>query len=523
MDIFYDSGNELCKSPQGAVVYGTEITLRFLARRGLVRGAILSVWADGYTAGEGYDCEFSAMLGNFELYEVRFTPREAGLYWLWFELYTEEGTRFIHGPENERHMQLTVYEKSDNDVSKPLVMYHAFVDRFNAKRGGVPEWRAKKIGADFFGGNLKGITEQVEYLEKLGVSHLYLSPIFTAPSNHKYNTTNFGEIDPAFGNETDFARLCAAAKARGIAVILDGVFNHSAPCERYAKWHSGDFWWGNPDLPAFDKSNAEFIDYISGENGILTKWLTLGASGYRLDVVDELPDVFLQPLCDRVRASGGLLIGECWEDPTNKVAYGIRRKYLLGKQLHGTMNYPFREAVLSYLTSNDAGFIANYLEIFLANIPEPNQPYMMNILGTHDTIRAMTALGTTRVLPPADERGRLEFSSFALTERERRLGEKRMKLASLLQYALPGFPSVYYGDEQGFEGGADPFNRAPLLFPAPDGELRKHYENLGKMRRDIPALSQGTTRILKASGSVISFSREYNGEVKVFTIDSEAG
>jgi glycosidase len=520
MDIFFDASSELCKSPQGAVPCGTEVTLRFLARRGLVRSAALSVWADGYTSGEGYSCEFSAMLGHFELYEVRFTPPEAGLYWLWFELYTNEGTRFINGPENEKHMQLTVYGETENLPAKPLVMYHVFVDRFNAKRGGVPEWRTKKIGTDFFGGNLNGIREQLGYLEKLGVSHLYLSPVFTASTNHKYNTTNYGEIDPAFGTEADFTRLCAAAKERGIAIILDGVFNHSAPCKRYAKWHSGDFWWGNTDLPAFDKSNPEFIDYISGENGILTKWLNSGASGYRLDVVDELPDVFLQPLCDRVRSSGGLLLGECWEDPTNKVAYGIRRRYLLGKQLHGTMNYPFRDAVLDYLTSNDAAYMVNYLETFLANVPEPNQPYMMNLLGTHDTIRAMTILGTTRLLPPADERGRLEFSSFALTEQERQLGEKRMKLASLLQFALPGFPSVYYGDEQGFEGGADPFNRAPLIFPAPDSELRRHYENLGRMRREIPALSQGTTRILKASGSEFSFAREYGGEVKVFTIDS---
>ncbi|MDR0858629.1 MAG: glycoside hydrolase family 13 protein [Oscillospiraceae bacterium] len=520
MDIFFDAFGELCRSPQGAVTPGTELTLRFLSRRGLVRGAALTVWEDGYNSGEEFSCEFSAMLGAFELYEARFTPKKPGLYWLWFELNCSDGSRFICGPEDEKHLQLTVYETSEREPAKPLVMYHAFVDRFNAKKAGVPEWRAKKIGSDFFGGTLNGITEQLTYLQSLGVSHLYLSPIFTAPSNHKYNTVNFGEIDPGFGTESDFKRLCAGAKKRGISVILDGVFNHSAPCERYAKWTSGDYWWGNEDLPAFDKSNADYINYISGENGILAKWLKLGASGYRLDVVDELPDVFLKPLCARVREAGGLLIGECWEDPTNKVAYGIRRRYLLGGQLHGTMNYPFREAVLAYLTDNDASHIAGYLETFLANTPEVSQPYMMNLLGTHDTIRAMTILGTLRKLPPADERGRLEFSSFALSPLERALGERRMKLAALLQYALPGFPGVYYGDELGFEGGADPFNRAPLLFPAPENALRSYYETLGKLRRETPALSLGTTRILKASGGVFSFSREYEGAVKVFTIDS---
>ncbi|MDR2530417.1 MAG: hypothetical protein LBC65_02595, partial [Oscillospiraceae bacterium] len=272
-----------------------------------------------------------------------------GLYWLW------DG--FTHQP----HRQVTVYspEYRTPDWIKGGVCYHIFVDRFASGVRSIPrpeftpEWTDDKIGLDRCGGTLDGVRSNLDYLAELGVTCLYLSPIFEASSAHKYNTADYERVDPEFGDLEAFKMLCADAKALGIRVILDGVFSHCGSDSEYYRRHPGWFvyepdgvtpkyWWGIESLPVFDKHNVKYIEYITGEGGIAERWLEAGASGWRLDVADELPDAFLDPLCRRIKAKDpdALIIGEVWEDASNKIAYGVRRRYFLGGQLDGTMNYP---------------------------------------------------------------------------------------------------------------------------------------------------------------------------------------
>ena len=197
-------------------------------------------------------------------------------------------------------------------------------------------------------------------------------------SNHRYNTADYRKIDPLLGTEEDFINLCREAKKRGIRIILDGVFSHTGsdsiyfnknsrynsagafntPESPYKNWFQFlkypdvyKSWWGFTSLPELDKNNPDYINFICGEDGILRHWLRLGASGYRLDVADELPDSFIARVREAVKAEGeeNLLIGEVWEDASNKLAYGVRRKYFLGDELDSVMNYPFKEAILDLL------------------------------------------------------------------------------------------------------------------------------------------------------------------------------
>jgi glycosidase len=272
-------------------------------------------------------------------------------------------------------------------------------------------------------------------------------------------------------------------------------------------------------LPVFDKTNPKYIDYITGKGGIAERWIKAGASGWRLDVVDELPDVFLDPLCKRVKAANpdALLIGEVWEDPTNKVAYGVRRRYLLGGQLDGTMNYPLRTAILDYLTNSDASSVAVQMQTAVGNTPPPALFTMMNVLGTHDTLRTLTALSSAEL--PGSRR---EYEKFKLTDDEYKLGRSRLKIAAALQFTLPGFPCVFYGDEAGLNGGADPFNRMPFPWGKEDTELLNWYKYLGKVRAEnADILSVGEFRLLKADGAELKYERVSTCGSLLVSADSE--
>jgi len=451
---------------------------------------------------------------------VRFP--HAGLYWVW------------DGFNQETHRQVTVYEPDyfTPDWIKGGICYHIFVDRFCNADGNegdfTPKYSDEEIGTDFFGGNLRGVISKLEYLADLSVNCIYLSPIFRAESNHKYDALDYEEIDPAFGNIDDFKELCSEAAKFGIKIILDGVFSHSGINSRYFREHSDWFiyeedgitpkyWWGIETLPVFDKTNPEYINYICGENGIAQRWLEAGAYGFRLDVVDELPDVFLNPLCERVKAVNpdALIIGEVWEDATNKIAYGVRRRYFLGKQLDGTMNYPLRTAIVDYVLTANAGQLAEHLREFADNTPKPARDAMMNILGSHDTIRIITALSGAE-LPSTRE----EFANFKLSDEQYALAKKRLKFAVALLYTLPGFPCIYYGDEAGVQGGADPFNRMPFPWDSADEELTGWYRHLGKLRvENAAALALGELADISAEGSVLSYSR---GGTLFVTVDAQA-
>lgn len=319
-----------------------------------------------------------------------------------------------------------------------------------------------------------------------------------------------------------------------MSVILDGVFSHTGsdsvyfnregrygehtgafrdPQSPYRPWYQFEqypyqyrSWWGIDTLPNVNEEEPSYLDFICGDDGVLEFWLRLGADGFRLDVADELPDPFLDNLTAAAKAQrpDALVLGEVWEDASNKTAYGVRRRYLLGQQLDTVMNYPFRDAILGFLLGGDPRNFAETVESICENYPPQCLRLLMNHIGTHDTERALTILGGE----PAGNRGREWQAAQRLSPQQRATGAKRLKLASLIQYFLPGVPCIYYGDETGMEGYRDPFNRACYPWGQEDQDLLAWYKELGKLRgQEKDILGQGLYRTLHADGNLLAFER----------------
>ena len=493
---------------------------------------------------------------------------ESGLFYFRFEfdtrfghlIYAKEendfGAVYKWKDENVHAFQWTVTEDGYETPKSWYggIMYHVFVDRFAKSEAhpdmprradaaynddwyhGIPQ-HAKYPGGqvennEFFGGNLWGVAEKLPYLQSLGVTVLYLSPIFRAYTNHKYDTGDYETVDPSFGGDEAFAYLLAEAKKYDIRVICDGVFNHTGDdsryFNRYGKYDSigayqskespyfdwyrfreypdeYDSWWGVKVLPALYSGNEDFRNYICGEHGILHKWMSCGVSGWRLDVADELDNRFLDDLRTRVKAENpdAVIYGEVWEDASNKIAYDRRRRYFRGRQLDSVMNYPFRDAILSFVRDGNVGVLEHAVRMVLGHYPDGCTHLLMNLLGTHDTERIISALA-------AKPMGDLDNDALALirmTEEEKARGRVLVGLASVLQFTLPGIPCIYYGDEIGMEGYRDPLNRRPYPWGREDETLLAHYRKLSDIRRTHPVFAEGVTRILHAGDGVFDFTR----------------
>ena len=552
----FDECDPASRSPQGALPQGQPLRLSLRYQRGLSAGAVLMWRADGGEPQE-QPMRWEGLAGMDDVFTAELVVPDVGLYWYWFRMETPDGAFIIDhdGPRDESNApyQLTVYgrELETPDWIKGGVMYHIFVDRF--ARGGARE-RAMKPGTvlrddwggmpsflpdeegivrnnDFFGGNLEGIIDKLPYLKEQGVTCLYLSPIFEADSNHKYDTGDYKRVDPGFGDEAILRRLCGEAQAQGMRVVLDGVFAHvgsdsiyfnkngnydsvgawQSQASPWYKWFMFKSWpdeyvcwWDILLLPAIDKREPSFRDYIAGEGGVVEHWLDCGVAGWRLDVVDELPDAFLDPLCNAVRAKrpDALIIGEVWEDASNKIAYGARRRYLLGGQLDSVMNYPLKDAIIAYVRDKKIGLLVETMEALTQNYPKPVLDALMNVLGTHDTMRILTVLGGGD-FPKAKP----EMALYSLSAEQRAYGIQMLKIASALQFTLPGFPCVYYGDEAGMEGGADPFNRKCYPWGGEDEELRAWYGQLAAIRKALPVFRDGLYRLAAAREGVFAFTR----------------
>jgi glycosidase len=459
--------------------------------------------------------------------------------------------------------QLSVYAKdfATPDWLKGGMFYQIFPDRFyfsgqkkkNIPEGrklrddifGEPEWRptadGKVLNNDYFQGDLKGIKEKLPYIAYLGTTILYLNPIFEAHSNHRYNTADYLKIDPLLGDENDFTELCKEAEKYGIKVILDGVFSHTgsdsiyfnrenrydsvgaynSESSEYSPWFSfnadGTYksWWGIDTLPETNEENDDFIHFITGKNGVTEKWLKLGASGFRLDVADELPDKFLDALYSSVKASNNdlFIVGEVWEDASNKFSHGGRRRYLLGNQLDSVMNYPFATAILDFMRFGVAESFMESVVTICENYPKPVLDCLMNHIGTHDTARILTRLINFEL----EHKPREIQAGYKLSENEYNHAKTLLKTATVLQYTLPGFPSVYYGDEAGLEGGSDPFNRAFYPWGNEDKTLIAWYKKLGEIRHSLPCLKDGKFIPYSAMLSCVAYIRE-GKEQKIFVI-----
>lgn len=569
MYIPYNSRLEYHKSIFGAVKTDQTVTFRIILPRDFCCHAAKLVIKKAEADEYGYiNMQWDCMEGvGEEWWKVDFTAEKAALYKYHFEYDTSWGTSRIYHAGNGlaaikgdgEDWQLTVYDKDFHTPEwlRGGIIYQIFPDRFASSgtkkqnvpsdrvlrtdRDGDPYWiptaEGKVLNNDYFGGDLNGIEQKLSYLKSLGVTCIYLNPIFEAQSNHRYDTADYEKIDSMLGTEKDFKSLCESAKKLGIRIMLDGVFSHTGDDSRYFnrysrydslgayqskespyygwykfnKWPDDyESWWGIEILPEVNEDNSDFIEYITGKNGIARKWLKLGASGWRLDVADELPDEFLDEFRKAVKEekADGLVLGEVWEDASNKSSYGKLRRYLLGKQLDSVMNYPFAGAVIDFIRDANAELFALRVMSIVENYPKEVLDVLMNHLSTHDTMRAITALAGENCA----YRDRKWQSTHSLDEREYHYGMKLLMAASAMQFALPGVPTIYYGDEAGMQGYKDPFNRRCYPWGKENGELVEWYKKLGKIRNENRVFKDGRFEILSAVAGCVAFSRKNDDE-----------
>ena len=558
----FDSRDSHCKKPYGALPCGEawSLTCRPLSSEGFTH---CSVIIRREFAGHELEAEmpFSHTWEDRACFSLELIPFQTPeLVWYWFRFWRDDGTGCLLDKTGYRSVgepvpwQLTVYEKRHTPAwFGEGVTYQIFPDRYC--RLSVPnpagmigdrwvheDWYENPAwmpeggevkNRDFFGGSLAGVAAHLDDLAALGVSTLYFCPIFESASNHRYNTADYMKIDPMLGTEKDFKRLCAEAKKRGIRVLLDGVFNHTGSQSIYfnadgfyptlgaaqskespyydwfqfSSWPgSYDAWWGISTLPNVREDCPGYVDYIiTGENSIVKRWLRAGASGWRLDVADELPDEFIEQLRSAVEETDpdALVLGEVWEDASNKISYSRRRKYFQGRELHGVMNYPFRTALLNYLLDGPAEDFKEAMETIRENYPPAAFYSAMNFLGTHDTPRVLTVLGGV----PLPE-GRDAQSTFHLSPVQREAGLERLHVAAAILFTFPGSPMVYYGDEAGMEGAADPFNRRTYPWGHENQALLAWFRRLGQLRKDRASLRRGALRWLEAQGPLLAYVRE---------------
>lgn len=435
--------------------------------------------------------------------------------------------------------QITVYnERKVPDWYKEGIIYQIFVDRFlNGNENGeisapkknsfiyatweddpmyIKNEKGDVIRWDFYGGNLKGVKAKLEYIKSLGASIIYMNPIFEAASCHKYDTGDYKKIDGMFGTDEDFKDLCEEAKKLGIRIILDGVFSHTGSDSkyfnklgnyenkgayqskesRYYSWyrfnnHPNEYecWWGFDNQPNVEELDESYLNYmIKDSDSVITKWIKLGASGWRLDVADELPDKFIEMIKEKILEADkeSVLIGEVWEDASNKISYSNKREYFFGKELDSVTNYPFRDMVIGFVSGNISSKIfINKLMSLLENYPTENFYSSMNLLGNHDTERIFTKLKENIEL---------------------------LKLALAIQMTMPGVPLIYYGDEVGLLGGRDPQNRKPYPWGKENREILSLHKVLTTIRNNELSLKKGTFKPISISEEILSYEREYNGE-----------
>lgn len=528
-----------CKKRFKSIVGGIEVNKTFsITVSGDARSAALVLTKEG----EGNVPVRYPMTRTESGFTVELTITTCGLY---FYCFCIDGARFGSDemldiiPNGGDYMQL-VY----NDEFTPLnggVIYQIMPDRFfiggkaHIKKGAkfqsdwfaVPEYRPDENGKynnEFFGGNLNGITQKLDYLKELGVTYIYLNPIFDSPSSHRYDTGDYEKVDQTLGSEKDFMKLIEEAKKRDMGVILDGVFSHTGADSKYFNrygnydsvgayqskdspyfsWYSFmrfpdvyKSWWGFETLPEVDEKSPSYMQYMLGEGGVVSKWEEKGIAGWRLDVADELPNEFLYALKKR---SGCALIGEVWENAARKYAYGARRRYFLGGQLDGVTNYPVRNAVIDFLKSGSNRLLRKTINELINDYPQKAFLSTMNILGTHDTERILTALSS-------DEKPNDKAYKAAYVQSDILQATEKLKIASLIQFVLPGVPCVYYGDEAGLFGHEDPFCRKCYPWGRENGELIEHYKILGRLRQDYASIFRGEAEDISPNEKIFAFRR----------------
>ncbi|EKU70591.1 4-alpha-glucanotransferase [Selenomonas sp. F0473] len=574
------------RSIVGAAEAGARLRLGIRIRTSEpIRQVLVRLWQDR-TGELLVPLETKDADGERRFYTCRVNLPDYGcLVWYYFIITAESGTYFYGNNEEmlggigalgrtaPASYQVTVYNRGARtpDWFKNAVMYQIFPDRFARsgdaivrKKGAVirTDWTddpmylkdpdTKEIVAyDFFGGNLRGIVEKLDYLADLGISCIYFNPVFESESNHHYDTGDYHKIDPMLGDIEDFRMLVKEARARGIRIILDGVFSHTGSNSiyfnrrgryesigayqskesPYYSWYrfrsypnEYDCWWNFDTLPNVNETDPSYMDFvITGENSVLHYWMNEGIAGWRLDVIDELPPTFSKTFFAELKKHDpdAVMIGEVWEDASNKVAYGTPREYLSGCEMDAAMNYPLRAILFDFLMGNaDGRLTARRLASQIENYPKENLYAMMNLIGSHDVQRAVTVLGG---VPYYEGMPAVEQARVRMTPEQFELGSKRLLMATLWQMTYPGVPSVYYGDEIGMQGFKDPFNRRPYDWANGSKEIRGWVERFIEIRNKNDALRTGDILPLYGAGDVVAYARTIRSGYDVFNREKEDG
>ncbi len=570
----YDSRNPIYRSKIGAVASGEILKLRLLLHKdALCSAAYLVIKNDNNSSYSEVLMQPSGNIDNYEIFECEIKLTE-GLYWYHFKYESQHGIFYVkkyvhslgHISDDGGEWQQTVYSEDFKtpDWLKGGIIYQIFPDRFyNSGKNKVsvpddrylvtdmqktPEYRQNNgicsLGNDYYCGDLAGIEEKLEYIKSLGVNCIYLNPIFEAHSNHRYNTANYLKIDPLLGSQKDLKKLCKSAQKLGIKIILDGVFSHTgddsiyfnkykrynsigaynSKNSKYINWFNfknwpDDYesWWGVKSLPETIETNEAFCEFITGENGVIKHWLDYGIYGWRLDVADELPDEFIEKIRKALKSSlpDAYLLGEVWEDASSKVSYEKRRKFLLGHELDSVMNYPFANAIVEFFENGDAIKFADTISDITENYPAPAVSTLMNHLSTHDTARIITRLSKNYSSNPDRE----WQSNQKLSQQEYLDAINNVKIATVIQYTLPGVPSVFYGDEVGIEGYGDPFCRAQYPWGNENTDLLEFYRELGEIRNQTNCLKNGEYIPLHSESGCMTYMRRGDTDALITAVN----
>jgi glycosidase len=407
------------------------------------------------------------------------------------------------------------------DWVKDAIFYQIFPERFangdsSIDPMGIEPWGGEPKPKNYFGGDLQGVIDHLDYISALGVNTLYLNPIFQSNSNHKYHTDDFLKIDPAFGDERVFKRLVDASHARGIRIILDGVFNHSGTgffafkdikehgaTSKYLGWYNVyglplgpsskpnyECWWGYGDLPKLMTHNPDVRNYLFE---VTTHWMSFGIDGWRLDVPNEIPHQFWIDWRKHVKSLNpeAYIIGEIWDDA---------RPWLKGDQFDAVMNYKFRDACLDFFVNKKTtatGF-DSALASLRAKYPDDVTYGMQNLLGSHDTERLLTLCDNDK---------------------------ETMKLAWLFQMMYVGAPMVYYGDEIGMMGGKDPGCRHTMIWDEnmQDKHLLGYMKRLIELRNSHVVFRRGSFETLLADSAtgMIAFARRDGDKAAIVVLNND--
>ena len=534
MDIQYNSWRTDFKQPFGAIEKGEKVNFKIkVDSLEEIQGVYLIV-----KKREQEIMEYRMNLSQHNQYSFHFHATSgSGLYYYCFRIdainenhnpfsiyYGKknkkgEGYQYTQKEEVEWY-QLTCFSEIDEspDWFKEAVFYQIFPDRFfngndhqkinqpkpNTFIYGTYEDKPMYIRNDdgsinrwdFYGGNLKGITKKIPYFKKLGITALYLNPIFEGTSNHRYDTNDYFNIDPVLGTKEDFRTLVTELHKNEIKIILDGVFSHVGKDSRYFNYsgsygtrkgayrsqqskyydwftfkeypHTYESWWGITDLPVVNKGNTNYQEFIYGKDSVLDYWQNFDVDGWRLDVADELPNFFLEGIREKLNGfEEQILIGEVWEDASNKVAYGEEKEYASKSVLQSVMNYPLRDIIIDLVNETQAlDKIVYELMNLKENYPKHFYESLFNNIGTHDTKRILTKCNGSI---------------------------KKTELAFSLLFAMPGVPCIYYGDEAGLLGGKDPENRAFFPWHNPNEYLLNTCQSWIERRQKNVSLIHGDT------------------------------